>query len=71
MEQPTNHPTNRDASSNPVYISHIANTFEKGMYPTILPPAISKFSLKTGFFNFGLTIGVGQGKLNTHQLKYC
>ena len=51
-----------DLSSNPesVYISHSINTFEKGMNPIILPPALSKLKSWPRYPN-----GLGGGKLWT------
>ena len=45
------------------YISHSTNTFGKGMYPTILSPAMSKIVEQTGFFNLDNATSLGEGKL--------
>ena len=46
-----------------LYISHSANTLGKDTNPTIFTPTMNKIIGQTGLFNFGLTTGLGEGKL--------
>ena len=46
-----------------VCISHSANTLWKGMNPVILPPAMGKIEVQTGFFNLGMTIDLEEEKI--------
>ena len=51
-----------------VSISHTVNTLEKGMHPTILSPAILHLGIdkiigQIGLFKFGMSTGIGEGKL--------
>ena len=41
-----------------VCISHSTNALEKGMHPTILPPAMGEILEQTGLFNLGMPIGL-------------
>ena len=46
-----------------VYILHRANTFGKGMSPTIIHPAIGVNSRADWLSNFGMVTSLGEGKL--------
>ena len=43
--------------------SHSPKILQKGMNPTILPPAMGKLVGQTGHFNLGQATSLGEGKL--------
>ena len=47
----------------PVFISHSANSIGKGIYSTILPPAMGKFVGQTGLFILSMNTSLGERKL--------
>ena len=51
-----------------VCILNHANTLEKGMNPTNLPPAMGKIVEQTRLFSLSIATGLGEGK---HWIQTC